>query len=463
MSTKIRVVGLIAAVLLMAACTSDPDPAAGAATAFEAVACPDDVEVLVVPAHECGFVTKIGSATRIFVVTVEPPEASDLSPILETGTDLGMAPGYGGLAPIAQRTGRRVVIVDLPGTGHSLPSLDCPEVDAIGDPAAGNDQSGLAAAVASCRARIEDQGVDPSSFTPVALGADLYDVMTALDVPRWVVMGHGTTAEAGRQVALAHPDHVEALILDSTVLDQRDPAADVDRVVADVAKLCRADRSCRHRYGDPGRAWRKAQAQLRRAPMEIDVAGTTVVIDADSLARGVRWLVAPASLGAARLPAMLAEAASGRPGTYLRLFAATLTAAPPLCVGELPKCETSERLAIGAVLSAQCPSLAEQPEWVDACAAWGVAAAPEPTGRLRGVPALALYGAFDPFASPAVIRKRLAQRLPDAYVVEYPLGAHNVLGSECARTHRNEWLAGDVHRAPSKPACFFEALDFEPV
>ena len=74
------------------------------------VPCPDDVEVLVVPPHTCGFVTPDPEGpTRIFVVTVEPPTPTTASPVLETGVDLGMTPAYGGLALIAQRTGRRVV------------------------------------------------------------------------------------------------------------------------------------------------------------------------------------------------------------------------------------------------------------------------------------------------------------------------------------------------------------------
>src|SRR5690606_38332717 len=79
--------------------------------------CPPDVEVQVVPEHVCGWITApLGDGEQeLFVVVVEPPEPSDDPPILETGTDLGMAPNYAGLVPIAQRTGRRTVIVALPG------------------------------------------------------------------------------------------------------------------------------------------------------------------------------------------------------------------------------------------------------------------------------------------------------------------------------------------------------------
>jgi len=406
-----------------------------------------------VPAHRCGYVVPDDTdPRRIFVVEVEPPEPTDLSPVLETGTDLGMTPGYGGLAPIAQRTGRRVVIVDLPGTGHSTPSLDCPEVEALGDPAAHPDGvESLAAAIEECRSQVEAAGADPSQLTPERLGADLVAVMTALGDPRWVVMGHGTTAEAGRQAVLADPERVEALVLDSTV-EERDSAGQVERVVADVASACQADEGCRTTYGDIERTWRHASQRLARRPVVVDVSGTSVRIDAEVLARGVRWLVAPTSLGPGHLPALLAEAASGTSGTWLQLFAQTLSAAPPLCVGYLPKCEQSEKLNLGAVLSAVCPELADETAWSVACTAWGIPRGPAAVTPLRGVPTLALYGAFDPFASADLIRRVVAERVPDAYLVEHASGGHNVLGAECPRLVRNAWL-GDVTEPPAVDPC----------
>ncbi|MBF4769903.1 alpha/beta hydrolase [Nocardioides agariphilus] len=455
---KARVAVALALLAVGTGCSSDPgEPASG--PTYERVACPDDVEVLVVPEHECGFVRpdRDGSL-QIFVVSVEPPEPSDLSPVLETGVDLGMTPSYGGLAPIAQRTGRRVVIVDLPGTGHSLPSLDCPGVDGLGDAAA---ESAVIAAVEECRRQVESAGIDPLMVTPERLGEALYAVTRALDVPHWVVMGHGTTAEAGRQLALAHPGRVEALVLDSVVVD---PAARTRDVVASIAGSCREDRRCRRTYGDLTETWQRASQQLAREPISVDIPGTTttISIDAANLDRAIRWLVAPAATGPGLLPALLAEAAAGRPGPQLQLFADTLSVAPPLCVGYVPKCETQQRLVIGSTLSAMCPTMAETAAWSAACNAWGVSAAPADLKPLTGVPTLALFGTHDPFASPSAIRERLAALAPDAFVVEQASGAHNVLGSECPRLVRNEWLATAVRDPPPELACLADPIDFQP-
>ncbi len=460
MRTTWAAAAAVAALMLVglaaAGCSSAPERRSPAAS-YERVDCPDDVEVLVVPKHECGFVTPDpDDALRIFVVAIEPPQPSNLSPVLETGVDLGMAPAYGGLAPIAQRTGRRVVIVDLPGTGHSVPSLDCPQVEALGALA---DEPQVAEAVAECRRQVEASGGRSDLVTPARLGEAMYAVMEALDEPTWVVMGHGTTAEAGRQVALAHPDRVEALVVDSLVTD---PDADIAQVVAGIAEECRTDADCLRAHGDPENRWRAALRRLDRRPVVVEVPGdqpTEVTIDADVLERAVRWLVAPVG-NPALLPAMLAEAAAGTPAQHLGLFAATMSAAPPLCVGYVPKCETEQRLVIGTTLSAMCPAVAASDNWSGVCEAWGVPTSSDEVQPLTDVPTLALLGAHDPFGKPDVIRARLAQLVPDAFVVEYRAGAHNVLGAECPREVRNEWLAGDVNDPPPDLPCLSAPIDF---
>jgi pimeloyl-ACP methyl ester carboxylesterase len=441
----------------LVACSSAPGDEKPAGPRFEEVGCPDDVEVLVVPAHRCGYVVPDDTdPRRIFVVEVQPPEPTDLSPVLETGTDLGMTPGYGGLAPIAQRTGRRVVIVDLPGTGHSEPSMDCPQAEALGD---ATPEAELIAAIAECRDRVEAEGLDPGLVTPDRLGEALFAVMEALGEPRWVVMGHGTTGEAGRQVALAHPERVEALVLDSVVTD---PGAEVAEVVESVGRACHHDVRCARRYGNLELLWDRAIARLSRRPLTVEVGDTTVAIDPATLERAVRWIVAPSSLGPGLLPAMLAEAASGRPSANLELFARTVSVAPPLCVGFVPKCETGQRLVIGSTLSAICPAVADTDAWSAACETWGVDAGDTDIQPLTGVPTLALFGDHDPYADATAIRAGLLERVPEAFVVEQVAGGHNVLGSECPREARNVWLTGDVANPPPELPCLSDPIDFQP-
>jgi pimeloyl-ACP methyl ester carboxylesterase len=447
--------------MALVACTGNDEVPPAMVPRLEATVCPDDVEILVVPVHSCGYVVtsgRSGAELRVFVVTVEPPQPSDLAPVLETGTDLGMTPTYGGLAPIAQRTGRRLVMVDLPGTGHSEPSLDCPETK---DLALQPDDDEVAEAVGECRSRLEGDDVAIGDLTADALGEVLRDVITAFDVAPWVVMGHGTSGVAAQDLAAEHPDLVEALVLDSVVSHDPTPEETLGDVVAAVAEQCRAVPTCLSAHGDPARTWATAQERLGAAPLVVPVGDQTVTITAADLGRVLRWLVSPAVSGPQQLPELLAELASGHAGRLVSLYAGTVSAAPPLCVGYLPRCESSDRVATGAVLATVCPTVADQPDWSSACDAWGVGVRTVERTRVTGVPTLALYGRLDPFASPEVARSELARSFPEAYAVEVPTMGHNVLGDECVRTLRNTWLSGSFDAAPELPTCLSDTITFE--
>jgi pimeloyl-ACP methyl ester carboxylesterase len=433
-------------------CSSQADSGARHVPTFQSAQCPDDVEVLVVPAHQCGYVTSLrasGLRVRVFVVAVDPPDPPHRAPILETGTDLGTTPGYGGLAPIAQRTGRRTVIVDLPGTGHSEPSLACHEAQQAGD-------AGLLDAIRSCRARVERAGVDPREMTPDAVAQDLYAVMTAFGSPTWVLQGHGTTGEAAVQVARDHPGQVEALVLDSPFQADTHPAQRVSGIVGGVAEQCAHDPGCHRQYGSIGELWNQARHSVARTPLMVGQAS----IDRSGLGNVVRWLVAPVSEGPAELPVLLSEVAARKPGALLSSYARDVGGSPPMCVGHLPKCESGTQVFLGAVLSSLCPTSANEPEWRTPCRAWGVqekTSAPEP---IRDVPALVFYGRYDPFAAPSDVRRMLARELPEAYVVEDLTAGHNVLGRDCIRSIRNDWVAGDHQAPPPVPDCLTSDIAF---
>ena len=411
--------------------------------------------------HSCGTVVArraSGLDVRIFVVVVEPPTPSDAAPILITGTDLGSTPTYGGIAPVAQRTGRRTVIVDLPGTGHSSPSLDCPEISSHPGSAATRDL--LVGAVSRCRQRLQRAGVEPKEMTTPQLAEDLSSVMSALGTPRWVLMGDGTTADVAVFVARTHPQAVEALVLDSPVQSGLRPAERLKSIVVEIAAACRREATCRKSYGDVEHLWKLAHRRLAREPITLTTREAVVVLDSTGLDRAARWLLAPSTQGPATLPAFLTEVVERRPGKFLDLYAATVAAAPPLCVGYLPKCEVTDHLAHGAVLSTLCPTVADTSDWHQLCSAWGVGARTESRQPVREVPVLALYGKYDPFADPADVRRQLHAQVPGAFVVEAPKSGHNVLADPCIRSLRNAWLAGDTSKPPAEPPCLHGPLIF---
>lgn len=428
----------------------------GAAAGWSPQPCPADVEVEVVPDHTCGWVTApLGEDTQqVFVVVVEPPEASDAAPVLETGTDLGMTPDYGGLAPIAQRTGRRTVIVDLPGTGHSVPSLDCAGAEALGEVAA--DSPALVDAIGVCRDRLAAEGVDPGLMTARHSADVLVAVMDAVGGERWVLMGHGTTGATAVQVAREHPDRVEGLVLDSAVHVHEGWRERRSAMLRRVAAACRADVRCARRHGDVRALWRAARLRAVRQPVALGAAR----LDRELLDRAVRWLVAPVASGPALLPALLEEVAAGRRGPQLRRFSTALRMAPPLCVGILPKCLTREQVVLGAVLSGVCPVAATRPPYVEACGRWGSGEEVDGAAPVTGVPTLVLHGELDPFATAGEMSAQVRRWVSGAHVVVARGRGHNVLGDQCVRSVRNDWLAGPLDSPPVVPACVDDDIEF---
>jgi pimeloyl-ACP methyl ester carboxylesterase len=451
-------VASIGALLVLGACTDSPDgPRPGAA--FASAPCPDDVDIVVVPEHSCGYVTTHsagGDAVRLFVLQVEPPTPSTRAPIIETGSDLGTAPSYGGLAPIPQRTGRRLIVVDLQGTGHSTPLLDCPEVNALAATSAADpDQSSAAVvrAIGACRARLTSQGIDPTAFDVASTAENLHAVAQALGIPRSVAMGHGTTGAVAIEWARRYPDEVEALVLDSPQLDEPTPGAVVDRLVTQVSRLCAAAADCRQLYGDTAAQWPVVLRDLRRRPLTLSANGRPVRLDDQGLRRAVLWLAGGGDLGANWIPALVTESISRRPGNILSRYAEALADGPPLCVGYLPRCAGVPAVAVGSALSLNCPLVLDDPTWREPCRAWGATVPAPPSEQPLHTPTLVLMGRYDAFAPPDDVRASVAEQIPAAYFVEDPAGAHNVLGGDCIRSVRSAWLAGSLSSPPPTPTC----------
>lgn len=453
----------ICAVLALGACTDSPDePQPGAA--FTSAKCPDDVDIVVVPEHSCGYVTTRvagGGQVRLFVLQVEPPTPATQAPIIETGSDLGTQPFYGGLSPIPQRTGRRLIVVDLEGTGHSTPLLDCPEVNALAAPSAADpDQSSTAVvdAIGACRERLTSRGIDPATFDIAGTAENLHAVAQALDIPRSVAMGHGTTGAAAIEWARRYPHEVEALVLDSPQLDEPTPGAVVDRLVTQVSRLCAAVAGCRRQYGETAAQWPAVLRHLQRRPLVLTAHGQPVRLDDQALRRAVLWLAGGGDLGANWIPALVTEATARRPGNIMSRYAEALADGPPLCVGYLPRCAGAPAVAVGAALSLNCPLVLDDPTWRKPCRAWGVTATAPPPGRPLDTPTLVLMGRYDAFAPPDEVRASVAKIIPDAYFVEDPAGAHNVLGGDCVRSIRSAWLAGSLTNPPPTPTCLRQRL-----
>lgn len=461
--------------------------------------CPDDVTANVVIPVTCGSLTVLedrskpaGRTIQLFVARFDPPGGTTTpDPDIALGP-LASQDGYGDMSPTGQRTHRVLYLLDPRGIGHSTPSLDCPEVAAIGPDEAGlrlRDPSRaalVAKAVTACRDRLVGQGIDLSAYDIAANAADVMDLRTALKIGSWNLMTYGASA-IGLEIASQHPAGLRSLIIDSPSLLTPDylsvgPAA-LDQAIARVVVACSAQAACARAYPDTGAMIRNAISKLDAKPVTLDLTGTVdairlghpirVVLDGAALVRILRFrLGTGGGSGAGLSLATVRDAIDGTLGPSDPDVQAIASDTGD-CVGLVPNCEA---VGLGALYSIICRDVAGQ---VDAprlaaavagrpaygevfspspllapCAAWGVAPASTSTGGspTGGVPTLILRGEFDPYSAPPSDVTKAMAGAPNVYLVEVPNQSYNTLGyTECPRAIRNAWI--DAPTAPPDTSC----------
>ena len=499
----------------LGACTPDaPDaPAAPAGTAASAAdfaesECPADVASVVVGEVTCGFLTvpvdraAPGRDVRLFVARISPPEVLHDDPMFVAGTDLASLPNYGGVAPLAQRVGREVIIMDTRGVGHSEPSLACPEVDAVRETAlatATDDPQTRATfvdAVTSCHDRLVADGVDVSAFHLSAMAADAEDLRAALSIEEWNVVTYGTASRIAFEMVRQHPDHVRSVLLDSPQVPGADPraiAVEATRAsLTAVLAACDADTTCAAAFRDADTLLDRALAELADHPVTLSMTTpgngpVQVLLDDALLLRLLRGMVSDGGssgsfMRPASVPAVLDGAVAGRLEGLAATLATTVAGSPTYCLGYQPKCLPQHRVSIGTAYSVLChdidplhdraaavgdvttgepgfaPAYGDNPA-LDVCDAWPVTTDEDTSREVDSpvdsdVPVLALVGAFASYTSEALVRDALAD-MPSATLVVDPAGGHNVMGSDCLVSIRGAWLE-DLDLTAAEQDCLAE-------
>ena len=468
MRTSIALVVALAAGLT--SCTSGSDdpatdgsPAEAAVTStptqFAGTECPADVSAVVVGEVACGFLTvpedrsAAAGEARIFVAQIKPPQILHDDPMLVAGTDLANLPNYGGIAPLAQRVGREVILMDARGVGHSEPSLACPEVDDIQADVlstATHDEATRATfldAVAACHRRLVSDGVDPAAYNLSEMAADAETLRTALGIDEWNVVTYGTASRIALEMLRQDAGSVRSVLLDSPELPGTDPrtmGVDGTRAaLSAVLDACAADRRCATAYPAADALLDTALGSLAAEPVTLSMTAAgeqpaEVHVDDALLLRLLRGMLSDGGSSgsfmlAASVPALLTSAAADRLDGLASTFATVVAGSPPYCLGYLPKCLPQHRASLGTALSVLCHDIAPfhdglsstraaadgapgyatayaDSPYLDACDAWPVGdGAPEQvdTPVASDVPVLAMVGAFSPYSPASVVRDGL--------------------------------------------------------
>jgi pimeloyl-ACP methyl ester carboxylesterase len=457
---------------------------------FQWEKCPSDVEIQYFSRHRCGWLTVLqdrskptGKTVRLLVVETWPVGEVPLPGFNSGfGGDLGNSNGYGSTAAGATRTHHIHFTLELRGTGHSAPSLACPEVDALdrrqaqaptGDTSLLRD---FGAAVTACHDRLTAEGVVPADYDVENIAQDMDDLRVALGIDRWAFeASYGTNSRYLFEYLREFPDRVSGVWMDSPQFPQVDEVSegiDGTRYALDqLFKACAGDAPCAKAYPDLRELWERAITGLERRPLH-----GSVTVDAGKLLRVARFTLGgdgPENL--TRLPAIIAAAAHGRIDPQL----AEIVANDPLfCAGYRPSCTGVgvQRFSLGVYLTVLCrdeapfidpaaltreaggdPTLEAvfvRDPYLAACKEWNVPPADSAVHQAArtDVPQLILLGRFDSF-SPLPVAKEAAKTFGNAWVLEVPGQTHNALGfSDCPIGIRNAWIQ-DPTSPPVDTSC----------
>jgi pimeloyl-ACP methyl ester carboxylesterase len=372
------------------------------------------------------------------------------------------------IAASAWMRARDVVIFDIRGAGLSQPDLRCKEVSDAGlrvftSAAAGQEAKQWQAAAAACR--LTAAGIDLDSYTTRAIAADLRDLVTALDYPRYALLGISFGTRVVLTFLAQDPGKAAAVILDSVyppdVPAYVEGAANAQAAFAQMFADCERDATCRAAFPNLAAAFRRVVAKAQAKPLEV-----TLKAAAGQPAQKIR-------VDDGRLIEMLFYGfyawsdLAEIPATIAALDRGDLTAFVPVverardfyrwdnssyglflaveCHDEFPF-NTAEALTRAVASTPQFKGFALGNLALQACPGWGAPAAGTRTTMTTKphVPALLLSGGLDPITPPRWAQAVAAQ-WPEAHTVVFPGVGHGVLRNHaCA-----DVLIGRFLTAPS--------------
>jgi pimeloyl-ACP methyl ester carboxylesterase len=370
--------------------------------------------------------------------------------------------------------GYTLVAFDPRGTGNSG-FLGC---------SLGSDPVASAAQVLAC-----GQALGPARvfYTTAANAEDVEAVRQALGVDKVGLWGTSYGTKVALAYALAHPDHVERMLLDSVVPPTGPDPFGLDTlqgIPLGLRSLC-GNAACRGISRDLAAQVVKLANRAAVAPIRGRVrtaSGKPVSVSIDGVT--LLGIVVSADLNPAlqaELPSAIAGAAAGRSQALLRIggfaegglrladssFSTGLFLATMCSDGRFPWQQNDDlatrRQALTAAVGA-LPAGSTGPfgSWAtavgpaDYCLYWPSPSgnAPLAAGPLPNVPVLALSGSLD-MRTPTANAVSVVSQFPQGHVVVVPGVGHSVLTvdpSGCAENAVKLWLNGGTPPARCSPA-----------
>lgn len=432
----------LTAIVALAGCGAMEGESSRAPVSISARDCPSGLgagwrcSVVDVPLDRSG---RIGGRVHLAVALRHAPGAPRPAVLAIAGgpgsAAISAAPAFAArLAPLL--AGRDLLVVDPRGTGASDP-ISCPGIDSAST--WGPEQ------VATCARLLGPAAARYSTHDNVR---DLEDVRRALRIPRLVVYGVSYGTKTALDLSRLVPRRVEALVLDSPIVDDTDPfyrrsARGSERVLRNVC----AQGAC-PRGADPVRDLRAVVRRMHDGKLP----GAAATLTEGALLHAV----VSGGQNLWRLPSALHAAAAGRLGELASVlpaaipdardpdwlkpaFSRTVYLATSCDDGDFPwsrdeglqKRRQGARAYIDRLPDADFGPfdrhVSEQYGETRICSAWPAARHHRPRRPVPHVPALLLVGGDDDLA-PLEGAREVAAQLGAPRVVVVPGVGHGVLG-----------------------------------
>lgn len=342
---------------------------------------------------------------------------------------------------------RDLILVDQRGTGHSLPTLDCPEFQTIDD-----DQN----PDELCYDRLVGEGIDISAYNTRENAADIAALREALEIPEWNILGISYGTRLALEVMRNHPEGIRAVILDSVFPPNADtPVDEVYSVTDALTELyadCEADDYCRESYPDLENVFLDTVQRLNEVE-SAPIFGDDLVFALSSafsdtslipLLPYVIYEVAYDNYDA--LDEISAEDGSSRLQHYQGgedfsdsegMYNAVI------CYDEYAEGDYDrvESAVVGSIPAELEGALLQNTfDLTGLCSYWNPQQAVDNRAVSSSIPSLILSGQYD-VATPPRWAVLTAETLGNGYLFEFPGAGHSLLsGVECAIAITNEFL-----------------------
>ncbi len=419
---------------------------------------PTDMPADMVPKIQCATLTvpedwrqRNGPKIDLAVAVVKSSGATPKTdPVLVLITEAGFGIDFAYAMPYLFQTlaaQRDFIVVDQRGTGHSQPSVSCPDLAGVSYKATSdislkeaNDQ--FVQASQSCANTVMASGVNLSAYNTAAMAADMEALRQGLGIPQWNIFTMSTGSRLALEMMRDYPQGIRSVVMDSVIPPQANPAVEwgsnalstLDRFF----QRCADDDNCSKAYPQAKENFYNLLDQIDTQPIQVDVSDLNsgnqykVALDGERMITFLLDMLIEVdsnqNLGEA--PRMIYQLRDGKTEAAARLLGSSNPNNIPLTAMGL-WLDCSEEMSfitqdqvnkanaqVGQHLQQYFNTQAEGS--FNACKPWNTpkAAASENLPISSSIPTLMLAGEFD-WAEPPAWAEQAAKTLRNSTVVEF--------------------------------------------